>query len=284
MINKIELYNYINSIKNKSIEELNLEKDNLNEFVLFLENNDLQITTDQLMTLFIIYNNRNDIIEIYYPLISFDNVYISADICIFSLNEYLLNEITDIDKFIFYWKHYLSIYNDWWKISITKVMLPTLLQQYLIKLNDKSIISNIINEYKLTNISGLITLYFDKVTYDDYLIILLYNSIFDNSFKDIYIKLKEENYTELDYILLSIKSKLQHDNNIDINYIIENLRNDTLTYNYITNIFDYIISKTDVKIIEFYYQFSKELYYQNKAISMKFYVSQMLAILLKLFY
>ena len=236
------------------------------------------------MTLFIIYNNRNDIIEIYYPIISFDNVFISADICIYSLNEFLLDEITDIDKFIFYWKNYISIYNDWWKISITKVMLPTLLQQYLIKLNDKNILTNIINEYQLSNISALITLYFDKITYDEYLIIILYNCIFDNSFKDIYIKLKEENYTELEYLLLSIKGKLQHDNNIDINYIIENLRNDTLSYTYINNIFDYIISKTNIKIIEFYYEFSKELYYQNKSISMKFYISQILAIIIKLLF
>lgn len=284
MINKIELHTYVNSLKNKSIQELNLEKENLNEFISFLESCELEITTDQLMTLFIIYNNRNDIIEIYYPIISFDNVYISADICIHSLNEYLLDEITDIDKFIFYWKNYISIYNDWWKISITKVMLPTLLQQYLIKLNDKNILTNIINEYHLSNISSLITLYFDKITYDDYLIIILYNCIFDNSFKDIYIKLKEENYTELEYLLLSIKGKLQHDNNIDINYIIENLRNDTLSYSYINNIFDYIVSKSDIKIIQFYYEFSKELYYQNKSISMKFYVSQILAIIIKLLF
>lgn len=281
MINKIELYNYLNSLKNKTIEELNLEKNNLNEFVSFLKECDLEITTDQLMTLFIIYNNRNDIIEIYYPLLSFNNVYISADICIYSLNEYLLNEIDDIDKFIFYWKNYISIYKDWWKISITKVMLPTLLQQYLIKINDKNIISNIINEYELSNISALIIKYFDKITYDEYLIIVLYNCIFDNSFRDIYIKLQQENYTELEYLLLSIKSKLHHDQNIDINYIIENLKFDTLSFNYINNVFDYIISKSDIKIIQFYYQFAKELYFENKSIDMKFYIAQILAILIK---
>ena len=253
-------------------------------FINLLNLNDIKIDIAELLTLFCIYYNRNTTIELFTPLECFDNLYNCTVICIDSLNEFLLNDTNDnFKKFCFYLKYYKILYNEWYKVKVTKSIFPTLLQYYLFKNNDESIllfIKDLSKDYN--DLYKLLMKHFGEINKEDFLILLICEYIIDHGFKEYYNNIINQEYEYIINALQFIKNNINDTINIDIDFFISNLKNNTLTDEYILSLFKFITEKINIKMINFYYDLSKYLYFKNQATHINVFIANFLSIVIKI--
>jgi hypothetical protein len=254
-----------------------------------LHQNEIDVTIVELIQLFTVYYHRNNSIEIFAQIECFDNLFLSSQICIEAFDNYL-NDANDenFGIFTFYFNNYLKLYKDWKRIVLVKNVLPSLLQYHLFMTNNdtenaKSMlitIKNIYPDYK--TVYELLVNHFSKINKQDLLIIQVCEYFIEYGFIDLYKQIQEGNMKDVIFYMKTVKDYLYDLNNIDVDFFVENLQKKTLSNVYINQLTQYIVREFNTKVLSFYYDLTKLLYFKNEAVDKEIFVLFFLSIVIKI--
>lgn len=296
------IHDMLHSIKITKFEDIPLymsedtgwgTDESISNFINLLNQHDeLNITVVELVQLFAVYYHRNSAIEIFHQIECFDNLFLASKICVESLDNYLFNDndkkqIESLEIFLFYFKSFIKIYNDWKKIIFMKNVFPSLLQYHLFISNNETdnavyildTIKKIYPDY--AKMYELLKTHFSTINKHELLIVQVCEYFIEYGFIDLYKQIQEGNMEDITYYLKTVKDYIYDMNNIDVDFFVENLQNKTFSDMYITQLTEFIVRELNTKVLSFYYDIVKLIYFNNLAVRNEVFILFFLSIVIK---
>jgi hypothetical protein len=171
---------------------------------------------------------------------------------------------------------------------ITKKTLPSILQYHYFLSNKDTqnarIIMNAIQEINpfYTELHVILSQHFPIITQEEALVIQVSDCLIDHCFVELYIKIQNKNYDDFEYYVKVIKEYLYNDINIDVDFLMEGIKENSLSMVYVLSLTKFIVTEINSRIIIFFYDYVKLVYLKNTAINPDFFLVYFFSVITKI--